>query len=502
MSLRSYQLVIIGFVLFVLLLYPLRNTLVDDTYIHFVYARNLAESGELSFNRGDPTYGATSPLWVGLLAILYKAGVDLIIGCHLLSWISALCSIALVYRLARRTGCSSFTALMAALVMSAEAWFLRWSAVGMETSFALCVTLVALDRAFSAGRGPRNSILFGFFLFIAVLARPEALLLVPLAFFVILVTRRLDGWSGFLWLLVFAVLIAGWFFLIKRHTGTFFPLTAGAKQGRPVLSAALLGRAIVPIKIIGATLALPCLALLGGLLLGLKTGSPLVYFTSGDRERRGALLLLLWAVGLPAAYVLFDFQVLSRYLVPVIPALVVLAFSSIENISRGLRMSVRARNSLIALFTAATIVQNVLFYTIVVIPPTREFSRGLTEVIGGMGQWLARNADPDAVVAAPDIGAVGYYSERRVLDLGGLVTPEINDMRQRIDVERIIDEGLYLQFRPDYLLDRSKIPMRFDGKTILGVRFIPVMEGSVGNLGIRQPDPVQYVLYRLERVER
>jgi arabinofuranosyltransferase len=501
MSSRSYQLVIIGFVLFVALVYPLRNTLVDDTYIHLVYARNLAEAGELSFNRGDPTYGATSPLWVGLLAVLYRAGVDLIVGCHLLSWISAFCSIALVYRLARRTGCGSLAALSAALVMSAEAWFIRWSAVGMETSFALCVTLLALDSAFSADRSPRGSVLFGLFLFAAALARPEALLLVPLAFLAQLVTRRIEWRSGLLWLPVLAILLAGWFFLIERHTGTFFPLTAGAKQGRPVFSAALFVRAIVPIKIIGATLALPGLALLTGLLLGIKRGSPLDYFVCGDRERHGAFLLLLWAIGLPAVYVLLDFQILSRYLVPITPAIVVLAFSSIENVSRGLRLSARARSSMIAVFTAATIIQNVLFYTIVIVPPTLEFSRGLTEVIGGMGEWLARNSAPDAVVATPDIGAIGYYSERRVLDLGGLVTPEINDMRRRIDVDRIIEEGLYLRFHPDYLVDRSEIPMRFAGRTIEGIRFTPVMEGRVENLGIRKPDPVQYVLYRLERVE-
>lgn len=502
MSFRSYHLVIIGFALFVVLVFPLRNTLVDDTYIHLVYARNLAEAGELSFNRGDPAYGATSPLWVGLLAILYKAGADLVIGCRLLSWISAFCSIALVYRLTRRMGCGSFTALSAALVMSAEAWFLRWSAVGMETSFALCVVLLALDAAFSVGRGMRSSIFFGIFLFAAVLARPEALLLVPFAFFALLVTRRLAGRGGILWLLVLAVLLAGWFILIEKHTGTFFPLTAGAKQGHPVLSVALFGRAFVPIKIIGATLALPVLVLLAGLLLGIKKGSPLSYFISGDQKRHGALLLLLWSIGLPAVYVLLDFQILSRYLLPVAPAIVVLAFSSIENVSRDLRMSMRARNSMIIIFTAVTILQNVLFYTIVVVPPTREFSRGLTEVIGGMGEWLARNAAPDAVVAAPDIGAVGYYSGLRVLDLGGLVTREINDMRQHVDVGRIIEEGLYLRFHPDYLVDRSEIPMRFAGRTIEGIRFIPVMEGRVENLGIRKPDPVHYVLYRLERVVR
>jgi 4-amino-4-deoxy-L-arabinose transferase-like glycosyltransferase len=355
MSFRPHQLLIVGFVLFLLLLYPLRSTLVDDTYIHLVYARNLAEAGELSFNRGDPTYGATSPLWVGLLALLYKAGMDLISGCRLLSLLSALCSIALVYRLARRTGCGEFAALMAALVMSAEAWFIRWSAVGMETSFALLFTLLALDRAFTADR-PGNSILFGLLLFAAVLARPEALLLVPLALLAFILARGRAGWSGLLWLPVLALLLAVWFILIERHTGTYLPLTAGAKQGRPVLSAAIFGRALVPIKIIGATLALPCVALVAGLVLGAVKGSPLRCFTRDLRDRRGALLLLLWAAGLPAAYVLFDFQVLSRYLVPVLPAIVVLSFASITGIARDRRMREVVRRSLIAVVAAATII--------------------------------------------------------------------------------------------------------------------------------------------------
>ncbi|HER43387.1 MAG TPA: hypothetical protein ENO08_02900, partial [Candidatus Eisenbacteria bacterium] len=197
--------VIAAFALFVVLVYPLRETLVDDTYIHLVYARNLAETGELSFNRGEPAYGATSPLWVGLLALLYGAGADPIAGCRVLSWLSALCSIALVFRLARRAGCDHFAAVCAAFVMSAEAWFLRWSAVGMETSFATLAVLFALDRAFSAGGGARDAVLFGLALFAAALARPEALLLAPLALIVLLAGRGARRRGAALSIAVFAV---------------------------------------------------------------------------------------------------------------------------------------------------------------------------------------------------------------------------------------------------------------------------------------------------------
>ena len=65
---------------------PIAGSMTDDTYIHMQYARNLAEAGELSFNRGDPSYGATSPLWVGMLALVHIAGGELATWIRIFSW--------------------------------------------------------------------------------------------------------------------------------------------------------------------------------------------------------------------------------------------------------------------------------------------------------------------------------------------------------------------------------------------------------------------------------
>ena len=210
---------------------------------------------------------------------------------------------------------------------------------------------------------------------------------------------------------------------------------------------------------------------------------------------------MIWIFALPVVYVLFDFQVLSRYLLPVIPPVIVFGVVSLRRIcSRFLKCS-RLRKAVPVIFTALVILQSVAFYRVVVVPPTQGFSRGMQDVLVGMGEWLKGNTDTDALVATPDIGAIGYVSRRNILDLGGLVTPEINRMRSRIDVDQIIEKGFYLGFHPGYLVDRSETPARFSGRVIRGVRFEPVMQGTVPNLGIRKPNPVVYVLYRLTPVE-
>ena len=43
-----------------------------------------------------------------------------------------------------------------------------------------------------------------------------------------------------------------------------------------------------------------------------------------------------------------------------------------------------------------------------------------------LAQWLKNNTPKDALIALHDIGVVGYFSERRILDLVGIINPEIS----------------------------------------------------------------------------
>jgi hypothetical protein len=40
-------------------------------------------------------------------------------------------------------------------------------------------------------------------------------------------------------------------------------------------------------------------------------------------------------------------------------------------------------------------------------------------------EWVNTNLSPDALLAVHDIGAIGYFTQNPILDLAGLITPEV-----------------------------------------------------------------------------
>ena len=47
------------------------GALLDDTWIHVRFASHISDGQGLSYNEGELTTGATSPLWVLMLAVPY-----------------------------------------------------------------------------------------------------------------------------------------------------------------------------------------------------------------------------------------------------------------------------------------------------------------------------------------------------------------------------------------------------------------------------------------------
>ena len=134
----------------------------DDAYISFVYARNLAEHGELVFNLGDRVEGYSNFLWTVLLALGIKVGVSPEVSSQVLSIGFAIGTLIVATRLVQRLAAPGPMLLaLAPILLAASSSFACWATGGLETHFFTFFVILAIDREIAARESARNSICVG-----------------------------------------------------------------------------------------------------------------------------------------------------------------------------------------------------------------------------------------------------------------------------------------------------------------------------------------------------
>ena len=484
----TFTLPIVGAVLFAAALVRVSGFFTDDSYIHLVFARNFARGGGFAFNPGEPVYGFTSPLWMLLLAAGHAVVPDWTALARILGLLFTLLAVLATFRLARAAGGSNEASLAAAASLALNAWFLRWSLSGMETSLAAFLVALGMERVIRGGRAAT----IGFaILALAVLARPEALLAFAIAVVWSLVPGRRGSPRpaplGVLWgVLAGGAILGGWGLWVHAGTGSWLPTAYTVKRVHEAVTLADAARdASYLLAVVGITDALLLLA--GGAALWRlafpRRAKPEV--PAAETPTRGPLwLLFLWPVALAAFFLIARVQFISRYWVPATPALCVAAWIGAE---RALSRPGRAA------FGAIYFCQQAAVLLFLVGPQIDAFARGLDQGPAEIGRWLRANAARDAVVAAPDIGAIGFYGERRILDLGGLVTPAMAPILAHHDLPAVMQGALYESVgRPDYVVDRAERP-----GILADRRHELLLSSRIENLGLSRPEPRYYSLYRV-----
>ena len=134
-----------------------------------------------------------------------------------------------------------------------------------------------------------------------------------------------------------------------------------------------------------------------------------------------------------------------------------------------------------------------------VYPATRDFGRGVREVLKPMALDIAARKLPHAIVASPDIGVLGYFSGARILDLGGLVDRRVQSLVDTAGYDAMLQDGLFLDLEvPDFIVDRSPQRERYAGLVTRGLCWRPLRTGALRGLGISRPQTYYYTLYALE----
>ncbi|MBN1504460.1 MAG: hypothetical protein JW952_05300, partial [Candidatus Eisenbacteria bacterium] len=303
---------------------PFLEYITDDTFIHLQFAKNLLAGHGLSFNAGEPTYGFTSPAWVMLISAVGLVGADLLWASKALGLLALLLCAASLYALALRVSSDRYLARAAAVVWALNAWSVRWGISGMETSLVAAWAVCSIHlfvRELASGR-PRY---YPWVLGLACVVRPEAILLLLMCGVAVAVSFAERRWRRVAQaVLPGAVVCLAWFTYAAVKFGAVSPNTVAVKAGRFISLARVGEGAYVVAKILGLTNG-PELALAACVIVAAA-------LSRKAWRRPGAFHLVAagWLVLLPAAYVLRDVQVVSRYLVPVIPFLVLYGFLSLR----------------------------------------------------------------------------------------------------------------------------------------------------------------------------
>lgn len=479
------------------LMWPVRGYLTDDTFIHLTFARNLATGKGFVFNPGEHVYGSTSPLWVALIADGIALGLDGVATARVLGGIATLWSIVLFLQLMRRNLRMPELRALATITWASHAWMIRWSLSGMETPLAVALVLAGFV-AFTEGRqwGSRP-VRTGALWALAALTRPEAVFLLLLwSVFLVIDTDSREGIRRLVaGLLPPLVIYGGWLLFARLYFHTFWPNTLAAKVAGGTGWAYLADGLLRQVKIMGATDA----ALAGALLAALIFGGARLWPKRPSAQR---LLPWVWVAVVPVLYVMRGVPVLSRYLLPLMPILAWLAWRAVERWWAGGEPSPELRRGAALLgvgLAALALVQNSFTYSYAVLPQVRSFTAGLHQSLIPWGRWFHDHAAADAQIAAPDIGAIGYYSHRPVLDLAGLVTPGMVPLLERESPEDVVANFSFAKVgRPQYLVDRAARPYDLLSRSRYAAALIALGHASVPNLGISRPGAAVYSVYRVD----
>jgi len=427
---------------------------VDDAFIVYRYAENLARGEGFVYNPGEPVEGVTCFLWAAILAPFAAAGVPL-------PWVApimtALCGLGILIllpgftgRLRQRNAGSERGApspgggaagarsvpdgwnLAPAVLLAAHPTFAYWSVGALEAvPYALLIVLAMRDHMdeLDRGHGRRSALWIG----LATLLRPEA----PLIALAFALDRMLPAEGGpsarpggaagsrFAaaagWLGVVGLFFIPFLAFRRFYFGEWLPMTYYAKTGGDVIRQIDEGwkytlRFMAQVGP-GFGETSPFTAVVGVLMVVVC----LAHVLPRPRLRPAGLAIL--AIAFAVLIEGGDWMVLHRFWVPglvlLLPLLVV-AGRDLAAQDRRLRPAVVACG---ALLLVSFVVGSVR---------ARAGANGLAVNGAGyryaheaVGRYLLERGTPDDTVALMDIGIIGYVSGLRVFDITGLTEPSV-----------------------------------------------------------------------------
>lgn len=418
----------VSFILYILL----SNNGYDDPFITYRYAHNLARGLGFVYNPGERILSTTTPLFAMLLALLNFATSDLPRMANLISAISIAVGGIFIWDLGRnwKTPVVGWAGLFLYPTFT-----LPLITFGSETPLyiALCLGAIAY---YTRQRYSAAAVLAA----LGTLTRPDGILVaVLLAVHFLLRIRRPVPWKA---ILIFGSLLAPWFLFAWLYFGYPLPVTLAVKQQQGTLA-------------ISQTFAPGFLWIIGwykgSWQYWLEAALAIIGVYWMVRKASQWALLLSWTGLYFISYSLLGVSRYFWYYAPLVPGYIVLVGlgldaiahimqvanfkSSSQSISESNKIessNQRAVSPRQSAFRqrASYLVVGILLATLTVAQAfdvhklsTTSDSRAIA--YRTVGEWIRNNTHSDSLISSLEIGIIGYYADRRMVDFAGLLQPEV-----------------------------------------------------------------------------
>ena len=438
---------------------------IDDAFITFRYARNLLAGNGFVYNPGERVQGTTTPVYTLLMAgesaLLPGVGFPaLAIVTNSLADAASIVALAL---LCKRTLQAPWLGIACGLIWALMPMSVSFAIGGMETSVYILLLLLTLST-YAAGHTLWSALLCA----LATLTRPDALLVaVPLFAHMLWHKRRIPWREGIAYLLALApwVLFATLYFgsplansvVAKTAAYRLGPFSALVRliqhYATPFFEHRVLGTRWVAV---GSILYL-LLSWIGGLAM------------SRRESRLVPLAVYPWFY--LVAFSVSNPLIFRWYMAPILPMYVLCIAYGARQIGSDIVSALQARWP--AAPPAGRIVGGVLVIVVLAslvnawtLHPDHGPDRPAPEMAWFKLEQLYRQATSDlvarepvtaeTVIAAGDIGVVGFVSGARILDTLGLISPASTAYYPLPDAAHAttyaVSTDLILDGQPDYVI--------------------------------------------------
>lgn len=470
----------------------LGHLLYDDAFYYLRIAQVFLSTGTISFDGSAPT-NAPHPLWMGI-CIVIRAVADGEAAIHVLLSVGAalhLLQAWLVFRFLR-PWCSTAITHMAALLYLMNYRILACNLSGLETPMQGLFVLLVFHYLSRRRRPMRvgSAVQCGLLLGLATFARFDLAILAAVVVVWLLVDRAFGRglWARFKGaaavMMTGLAVLAPWFAWSAIHSGRFVPHTQTAVELIKFTPFSLDMPWEYNLSLLKARVGLAGILLsdtanllglwpfvhahdLNGKLGGILVIAAMGLITGGIRATREhpvhavRCAMLAYAVAHFAYYFLFAAAEM-RYLMPFSVILILIGATVTNDLLTRLQP---VRRRLILGLAGSVVLSNTLIAGGIAWRNNQgsTSTHALNVALYDTANWVRTHTPPDAIIGSWNAGVLGYFSDRTVVNLDGVV----NDGAVRAMQDRRLAEYLRNR-RISYLVDvTGQIEMfmkRFGGR--------------------------------------